>query len=114
MFKLAERDGRKGITLDLKVSPGAKVEEFQGVHGDRLKVKVAAKAVEGAANTALLKFIAASFSVPLASVQLLSGKTGRLKTVFVASGAKDARGQEADQKSFLQKAEQLASADSGS
>ena len=110
MFKPSERQGKKGITLDLKVSPGAKTDEFSGVHGGRLKVKVAAKPVEGAANEALLRFIATSFAVPIASVQLIAGKSARMKTVFVASMAGDASGQEKDQKRFVLIAEKLAGA----
>ncbi len=90
MLKLAEKEGKKGITLDLKVTPGAKENAFAGSQGDRLKVKVAAKAQEGAANEALLKFIAQTFALPASCVALLAGKTGRLKTVFIsASVARD-------------------------
>ncbi len=61
MLKLANREGKKGITLDLKVTPAAKVDAFAGIRGDRLKVKVAAEAEDGAANAALLKFMAENF-----------------------------------------------------
>lgn len=83
---MKNRDGKQSknaITLDLKVAPGAKVNAFAGMHGDRLKVKIAAKAVDGAANEALLQFIAEIFQVPLSCVSLLSGKTSRLKSVSV-------------------------------
>lgn len=108
MFKPAEREAKKGITLDLKVSPGAKNDEFSGVHGDRLKVKVAAKPVEGAANAALLKFIASTFAVPPANVQILSGKSGRLKTLFIACTATGAAEQEKEQRQLVLMAKKLA------
>lgn len=112
MFKLSQREGKKGITLDLKVSPGAKKDEFAGVHDNRFKVKIAAKAVDGAANAALLKFISASFSVPLANVHILSGKSGRLKSVFVASTATSAEEEDNGQKYLAAIAEKLTRANS--
>ncbi len=107
MIKLANREGKKGITLDLKVTPGAKEDAFAGIQGDRLKVRVAAKAVEGLANTALLKFIAESFAVPASCVQLLAGKTGRLKTVFIAAAASGNRNPDAAQQQLLAIAQKL-------
>ncbi len=114
MLKLAQKEGKKGITLDLKVSPGAKANSFAGIQGDRLKVKIAAKAQEGAANAALLKFIAGSFAVPVSCVQILSGKTGRLKTVFVFSASSREPDQDAAQKQLLSVARKIANADPGS
>ncbi len=112
MLKLANREGKKGITLDLKVTPAAKEDAFAGIQGDRLKVKIAAKAVDGAANAALLKFIAESFAVPASCVQILAGKTGRLKTVFIATaGRGDA---DAAQKKLWAIGEKLSNAAPGS
>jgi uncharacterized protein (TIGR00251 family) len=114
MLKLTQKEGKKGITLDLKVSPAAKENSFAGVQGDRLKVKIAAKAQEGAANAALLKFIAASFAVPVSCVQILSGKSGRLKTVFVTSASSREPDQDAAQKHLLAIAQKIANAVPGS
>ncbi len=111
MLKLADREGKKGITLDLKVTPGAKEDAFAGVQGDRLRVKIAAKAVEGAANVALLKFIAESFAVPSSCVQLLAGRTGRLKTVFIYTSARGNLNPETGQKQLWAIAEKLSNAD---
>ncbi|MBX9949268.1 MAG: DUF167 domain-containing protein [Candidatus Obscuribacterales bacterium] len=107
MFRITEREGKKGITLDLKISPGAKSDEFCGINGDRLKVKVAAKPVEGAANAALLRFIAATFCVPLANVRILSGKSGRTKTVFIHGSATRPSDQENEMKRLVITAEKL-------
>ena len=53
----------------------------------RLKIRVAAPAVEGRANDALVAFLAASFGVPRRNVALIRGETGRRKTLRVASPA---------------------------
>lgn len=71
------------ITLTLHVQPGAKRSEIVGLHGDALKIRLAAPPVEGRANAALLKFIAATFAVPLRNVELLQGGQSRHKVVSV-------------------------------
>jgi uncharacterized protein (TIGR00251 family) len=43
------------LTLTLHVQPGAKRTEVVGLHGDALKIKLAAPPVEGKANEALLR-----------------------------------------------------------
>lgn len=73
----------KVLTLTLHVQPGARRTEVAGLHGDALKIKLAAPPVEGRANAELLKFIAAVFSVPLKQVALKQGKRGRRKVVAV-------------------------------
>ena len=54
------RGSPAGTELTLHVQPGAARAGFVGPHGDALKVRIAARAVEGAANSALLDFIADS------------------------------------------------------
>jgi len=76
------RDGET-ITLTLHVQPGAKHSEIAGLHGEALKIRLAAPPVEGRANEALLKFIAQLFAVPLRQVQLKQGAQSRHKVVAV-------------------------------
>jgi hypothetical protein len=73
------------LTLRLHVQPGARRTEAAGIHGDRLKIRLAAPAVEGKANAALCAFIADAFAVPQRSVELAAGDTSRKKTLRVAS-----------------------------
>ena len=72
-----------GITLTLHVQPGAKRSEIVGLHGDALKLKLAAPPVEGKANDALLRFIAEQFHVALRDVELKQGAQSRHKVVFI-------------------------------
>jgi uncharacterized protein len=53
------------------------------LHGEALKVKLAAPPVEGRANEALLKFIADLFAVPLRNTELKQGGQSRQKVVAV-------------------------------
>ena len=75
------------LTLTLHVQPGAKRSEIAGLHGEALKIRLAAPPVEGRANDALLKFIAGLFDVPLRQIELKQGGQSRHKVVTV-SGSK--------------------------
>lgn len=71
------------LTLTLHVQPGAKRTEVAGLHGEALKIRLAAPPIEGRANEALLKFIAESFGVPLRQVELKQGGQSRHKVVAI-------------------------------
>jgi uncharacterized protein len=71
------------ITLTLHVQPGAKRNEIVGLHGEALKIKLAAQPIEGRANEALLKFVADLFGVPLRNAELKQGGQSRHKVVTV-------------------------------
>ncbi|MFZ2161435.1 MAG: DUF167 domain-containing protein [Sideroxyarcus sp.] len=75
------------LTLTLHVQPGAKRTDVAGLHGEALKIRLAAPPIEGRANEALLKFIAESFGVPLRQVELKQGGQSRHKVVAI-SGSK--------------------------
>ena len=74
-------DGR--ITLTLHIQPGAKKTEFAGLHGDALKIRLAAPPVDGKANEALIRFIADTLALPKSAVCLKSGQTSRRKVLEV-------------------------------
>ena len=68
----------------LHVQPGARHNGLAGVHGDALKLKVAAPPVDGLANEAVLAYLACVLSVPVRSLQLVSGASSRNKRVSIA------------------------------
>ena len=71
------------MILDLHVQPGASCSEFAGRHGDRIKVRIAARAADGKANDALVEFLAAYFGVPRRSVRIAAGLKSRQKRVVI-------------------------------
>ena len=71
------------IVLELHVQPGAKRTEFAGMHGDRVKIRLAAPPVEGKANEALIAFLAEHYGVPRRSVTIEAGLTSRQKRVSI-------------------------------
>ena len=71
------------VVLDLHVQPGAKRTEAAGRHGDRVKIRLAAPPVDGAANDELVRFVAEAFGVPKRNIEILSGATSRQKRVRI-------------------------------
>jgi uncharacterized protein (TIGR00251 family) len=71
------------LTLVLQVQPNAHRTEVVGLHGDALKIRLAAPAVDQKANTCLIGFVAESFGVPVRQVRLLRGATSRRKLIEV-------------------------------
>ena len=53
------------------------------MHGDSLKIQIAAPPVDGEANAELLRFLAKLFGVPKSRTSLVSGDTGRHKRVRI-------------------------------
>lgn len=69
--------------LELHVQPGARRTEAAGLHGARLKIRLAARAVEGAANEALVKFLAEALGAARRDVTIEAGARSRAKRVCV-------------------------------
>jgi len=77
-------DSPAGAVLNLRIVPRAAKNAIQGELGDALKIRLCAPPVDGAANAALIEFLADAFSLPRARVQLLAGATSRNKRVLLA------------------------------
>jgi uncharacterized protein (TIGR00251 family) len=75
--------GADSVVLSLHVQPNAKRTEFAGLHGEAMKLRLAAPPVDGKANAALCGFIAEFCKVPRRAVNLLSGESSRTKRVQV-------------------------------
>lgn len=75
---------QEGARLTLHVQPRGARNAIEGVHGDALKVRLTAPPVDGAANEALIRFLAGELGVSRAALTLTSGATSRRKTVAVA------------------------------
>jgi uncharacterized protein (TIGR00251 family) len=65
------------------VQPRASVTGLAGLHGGALKVRVAAPPVGGAANEALVRFLAEQLGVARSAVRVESGSAGRAKVIAV-------------------------------
>ena len=78
-----------GWLLDIHAQPGAKVSAVAGLHGEALKIRIAAPPVEGKANDALVAFIAKQLGIARRLVCVEKGVSSRDKRVSVAAPAID-------------------------
>ena len=85
------RETAAGVTLAVRVQPGAKKTAITGVYGEgpsaQLKIAVNAPPIEGRANQALIAFLAECLSLTRANVELISGELSRSK-VFLLRGVR--------------------------
>jgi len=77
---------RHCLDLTLHVQPGARKSGFAGLHGDALKVRIAAPATDNQANGELVRFLSEALGVPKAAIALKRGATSRRKVVEIAGG----------------------------
>jgi uncharacterized protein (TIGR00251 family) len=83
------RERGKDVILTVQVVARSSRDEMAGIHGDALRIRLRAPPVEGAANTALIAFLAETLGVRQRQVEILSGYTSRRKTVLVSGLCKE-------------------------
>jgi uncharacterized protein (TIGR00251 family) len=71
--------------LKLRIVPNAKRDEVVGEYGDAVKIKIAAPAVEGKANEALLEFVAKEAGIHRRDITLIAGEKSRDKVLELAT-----------------------------
>ena len=71
------------LELRLRIQPRGRRDELVEAQGDHYRVRVQGPPVEGKANRALCRFLAQSFGIPLAQVELLGGAQSRHKRVLI-------------------------------
>ncbi|MBR9827759.1 MAG: YggU family protein [Oceanospirillales bacterium] len=76
------------LILRCHLQPKASRDEISGLHGDSVKIRIAAPPIDGRANTALIKFLAKAFGVAKRDVSILSGESGREKRVRIQAPVK--------------------------
>lgn len=79
--QVSESNGR--VRFAVRVQPRASRTEIAGTHGDALKVRLSAPPVDGAANEALVNFLAEIFAVGRRDVRILAGESSRSKIVEI-------------------------------
>ena len=71
------------LLLRLRVQPRASHEGFDGLHGDRLRLRVSSPPVDDAANARVVTLLSELLSLPRASFQIVRGGHAREKDVLV-------------------------------
>ena len=72
-----------GVRFQVRLQPRASRTEVAGVLDGALRVRVHAPPVDGAANDALIAFLAERLDVPRRGVRIVTGATSRTKTIEV-------------------------------
>ena len=70
-------------TIRVHVIPNARIDKVVGEHGDAIKIKLRAPAVEGKANVALCKFLAKKLGIPQRAIVLERGERSRDKVIRI-------------------------------
>ncbi len=76
-------ESAEGVRIALHVQPRASRTEATGLHGDALRIRLAAPPVDGAANRELVTWLARRLRVPKSAIRVERGETGRRKLVSV-------------------------------
>ncbi len=80
-WSITEANG--SVTFAVRVVPRSSRSQIAGVEGGALKIKLTAPPVDGAANAALIEFVAEWLGVRRSAVSIISGDKARNKLVRV-------------------------------
>jgi uncharacterized protein len=76
--------------LDVYIQPRASKSEVAGMHNGIIKIRIAAPAVENAANEAVVEFVAVTLGVAKRSVRIVLGGASRRKVLEIEGMTKEA------------------------
>ncbi len=76
-------EGGPAVRFNVRLTPRGGSDRMEGVVDGVLRARVAAPAVDGAANDALVRLLAAELDVPRRQVRLVGGMTARMKVIAV-------------------------------
>lgn len=69
--------------IEVYVQPRASKTQVAGRHDGRIKIRLAAPPVDGAANAELIRFVAARLGIAKSQVRLVSGESSRRKVLEI-------------------------------
>jgi uncharacterized protein (TIGR00251 family) len=69
--------------LEVYIQPRSSKSEVAGLHDGVIKIRIAAPAVENAANLALVEFVANLLGIAKRSVRIVSGQASRRKVLDI-------------------------------
>lgn len=86
------RETQKGLEIFLRVTPKASANRLQGLIDDgaglvRLKIQVTTVPEDGKANGAVIKLLSRLWNIPKTDFTIVSGQTGRNKTLLITGNA---------------------------
>ncbi len=78
-----------GISIDCWIQPKSSKSAFSGIHGESLKIKIAAPPEDGKANEELRRFLGKALGISKSSVEIRSGHSSRRKIVFCSGASRE-------------------------
>jgi hypothetical protein len=78
------RAGKQGVSLTVHVVPRADKNEVAGTYAGALRIRLCAPPVKGAANTALVAFVAELLGIARHQVEIVSGRNSRHKVLHIS------------------------------
>ncbi len=88
-----DRPPTESATLSVRIQPRASKNEVVRREDGGLKIRLTAPPVDGAANEALIRFLADALSVPKAQIAIVSGHASRDKIVRISGISSEAANQ---------------------
>jgi uncharacterized protein (TIGR00251 family) len=76
-------------TFSIRIQPRASKNEIIVMEGGGFKIRLTAPPVDGAANEALIRFLADTFSVTRSQIEIVSGHTSKNKIVRIDGVGKE-------------------------
>ena len=76
-----EQEKSGACLLRLWIQPKASRTGWAGIHGERLKVRVAAPPTENRANRELVRFLSKALGLATSHIEVVTGHSSRGKTV---------------------------------
>jgi len=77
------KDGSSAAVLSIRIQPRASKNEVVLMDNGGLKIRLTAPPVDGAANEALVRFLADRLRIAKSQVEIVSGHTGREKIIRI-------------------------------
>jgi len=81
------REASGGVVVSLLIQPRASKNQVSGLQGDRLKLRLTAPPVEGAANKMCTTFLAKCLGVAKSNLEIVSGQSSRQKQILIHGGS---------------------------
>ena len=76
-------DSPTGVIIDVRVVPRASKTALAGIRQNAVLIRVSAPPLDGAANDALIRFVAECLGVPVRAVRVVAGEKDRNKRLAV-------------------------------
>jgi len=77
-------ENNRGCYLKVFVKASSKQNKIVTVHGEELKINIAAPSVDGKANRELVKYLSRLLKIGRDKISITRGNSSRHKTIFVS------------------------------